>query len=884
MTSEVPWGTVVQAFGRYFAGRLDLLTLDGFKATAPIDALSPFSVAADFDPEMASWAEAARVTERLRTDLRKNLAERLKAAHADFLVVDNTSALLPIAEIHGGLYTMVDDEPTDFMDHHWNRVPNVSRESVLRPADDGLTRQWRDLYDRFVAQCLEVFSAERIILVRSHVPRFAVEYEGRIAPVSDAARAARFLAELDEYFIRATSCLVSDVPLGFFPVRAIWHDFPDDARVELERDIRRLCTSPASRRPRHQWSDPSRRRLRRDVDPQVAADGLARLSKFWGEGFSSTAADHIAGTANGRGTLDPQFLREYFRLIEATPDDLLALAYLLHDPGLRELVADCVRHAVSDPHSHPSVQTRRRYVENVAALTAHPGCETRRALRRPAEPQIVLRLGHGRFLRFKTDGQIESFTSDRELDVEALASGKAALSLEMVEEAMRSWPFYLERGRRGVTSAPVVRSESPQALTESCYWLDWKRVLDEENFLITTRASPSRWRLRRLPAKVDLSFLFDGKTRIATVSGGLMDQLTLIGYFAHACKHAAVEAYYDDLIYLHIPIHDGFVASRLNPALDERRLSRRISESLANRFREEARRIVKPWQWRNAFTLVSLGLKELAVYTTDRKLDLLMPEAPSFPVVVCRSNEMQRDVMARLTPGVALFAAQDRLSGKRSSPLLQEVFDFAALPDEAMNEQTRAACERLLAEPSVALHIRRGDYVRDDRPGWHAETDHYRQAVEFVARSEKFKALRPLNLVVFSDDPAFVRERHVELGLDFADGFVMVVDWNKHFRSVYDSYLMSLCRVIIGAVGGFAATTALLARTPTYFVRAAPEGPRLVWQLAAVPSPATPYDSGEKLEPAPPRRFALPPSWRLPEGPGSPPGRKPRGRRSGEQC
>ena len=237
--------------------------------------------------------------------------------------------------------------------------------------------------------------------------------------------------------------------------------------------------------------------------------------------------------------------------------------------------------------------------------------------------------------------------------------------------------------------------------------------------------------------------------------------------------------------------------------------------------------------WANAFTLVSLGLKELAVYTAYERLQQLTRDTPS-PVIVYNSAEMQRDVLTRATPGVALFAGQGKLGARQASaPLLQKVFDFGALPYEAMNEHTRAARERLLAEPAVALHIRRGDYVRNDLPGWHGETDHYRQAVEFVARSGKFDALRPLNLVVFSDDPTFVRERHAELGLDFADGFVMVVDWNKHFRSVYDSYLMSLCPVIIGALGGFATTTALLARTPNYFVRAAPEGPQLIWEPAA---------------------------------------------------
>ena len=39
---------------------------------------------------------------------------------------------------------------------------------------------------------------------------------------------------------------------------------------------------------------------------------------------------------------------------------------------------------------------------------------------------------------------------------------------------------------------------------------------------------------------------------------------------------------------------------------------------------------------------------------------------------------------------------------------------------------------------------------------------------------------------------------------------------------------MALCPVIIGSLGGFAATTALLSRTPVTFVRATTEGPQVL--------------------------------------------------------
>ena len=107
-------GTVILPFGRYFAGRADMLTRDGFKTIVPIDGISPFSGVGDPDPEMQRFADSERVNERVETDVRKDLAARLADADAEFLVVDNSSALLLHREVNGRLYTLLpgeDDRP-----------------------------------------------------------------------------------------------------------------------------------------------------------------------------------------------------------------------------------------------------------------------------------------------------------------------------------------------------------------------------------------------------------------------------------------------------------------------------------------------------------------------------------------------------------------------------------------------------------------------------------------------------------------------------------------------------------------------------------------------------------------------------------------------------
>ena len=74
--------TVVLPFGRYFAARADMLTRHGFKTLVPIDGVSPFSGVGDPDPEMQRFADCERVNERVKTEVRKDLAAQLAQADA----------------------------------------------------------------------------------------------------------------------------------------------------------------------------------------------------------------------------------------------------------------------------------------------------------------------------------------------------------------------------------------------------------------------------------------------------------------------------------------------------------------------------------------------------------------------------------------------------------------------------------------------------------------------------------------------------------------------------------------------------------------------------------------------------------------------------------
>jgi hypothetical protein len=100
--------------------------------------------------------------------------------------------------------------------------------------------------------------------------------------------------------------------------------------------------------------------------------------------------------------------------------------------------------------------------------------------------------------------------------------------------------------------------------------------------------------------------------------------------------------------------------------------------------------------------------------------------------------------------------------------------------------------------------------------------------VEYLIDDE-FKT-SDFNVAVFSDDLDFVEAHVAEYGLDRVTGQIRFIRGNSHFKSIFDSYLMSLCPVIVGSVGFFAATTSLLADPPSVFIRARPGGVKVEWR------------------------------------------------------
>ncbi len=103
-----------------------------------------------------------------------------------------------------------------------------------------------------------------------------------------------------------------------------------------------------------------------------------------------------------------------------------------------------------------------------------------------------------------------------------------------------------------------------------------------------------------------------------------------------------------------------------------------------------------------------------------------------------------------------------------------------------------AACQaRIQQVPSIALHVRRGDYLEEDFHGT-CSVEYYRAALNLILPSLGPSA----ELFVFSDDIPWARA-HILFDLP-----TTFVDWNAA-RNYEDLRLMSSCRALIAANSTF---------------------------------------------------------------------------------
>jgi len=110
---------------------------------------------------------------------------------------------------------------------------------------------------------------------------------------------------------------------------------------------------------------------------------------------------------------------------------------------------------------------------------------------------------------------------------------------------------------------------------------------------------------------------------------------------------------------------------------------------------------------------------------------------------------------------------------------------------EFLDPKSLSLCEQIKDQETVAIHIRRGDYLKHKALGGICDLPYYKNAIK------KIETLVDTPLyVIFSDDIAWCKENIKVENVRF-------VDWNSGEQSFQDMHLMSLCKHNIIANSSF---------------------------------------------------------------------------------
>ena len=481
-----------------------------------------------------------------------------------------------------------------------------------------------------------------------------------------------------------------------------------------------------------------------------------------------SAADHVVGAFRKDRPVDQNWLLKYFAAGGASYDDLLALAYLeQRDPGEHDELGSYVRALRGRRSELPpagrdqeAFRPFRPCSPRLAVGSAGWSARLAVGIARAESPRLAMGLaawcpgpardlagpaveparrlstaGGGPHSGFRPEscgprrsrcraGASSSASSAtariRRVPVsrvavseaDAVVDGRLPVTPLNLLDVLGSWPVYLERGRRGITAAPRVVVSDVDELVDSCSWIDWAKVLDNERVVITT-ADPASVPARGPEAKTDLSFIFDPNARIGTVGGGLMDQVTHIALFDDLCTPHGLDYYLDDLRYTWWRSHNGFEASRLAPDLERRRITRLVSQALIESFRDEVMKTRLPWVFNQSRAWYDLGLREATVVTRDYfNSRRLMEIGPEFPVRVYTEEEELGELIREPPSPICFYTTQHRIPiVPESAAAIRRVFSYHHLEASGLDPDVARTADLLRSAPHVAFHVRRGDFL-----------------------------------------------------------------------------------------------------------------------------------------------------------------------------
>ena len=461
-----------------------------------------------------------------------------------------------------------------------------------------------------------------------------------------------------------------------------------------------------------------------------------------------------------------------------------------------------IKGLMGDRNALPIIKAKQFRGKNIEFLAGYPYIsEILKPI--PNDDRVYVGLGNNVYIVLDPDSETPILKSELPFqnapDCGRVIEDGYVCSIWEADALCGSLPFYIDRARRGDGQHPVrINFASKEDLYDSLNYIDYPDLIENESFLLGIGGDEIDTSDHRV--KCDLGFFFDSNVKICKLDDGLGDQITYYIFAKRIEDLTASQTYYDDLSYY------------LDYIMNDLEVERVIKEDISGRL------------FSNIFTRKLLLNFRIGDVVADKLAENGLRE-----ITVIANNDDYRGGVVKKCNKICLCSVQYEYLGKiLNCGLYPLYFNYIIRPEWLMTlrpfdlreylefppttGKNKDVEKEMLSCDAVAIQVRRGDYVV---AGLDSNTEFFRDAIGKLSQIDDYSNKK---YFVFSDDIPWVKEHSEEMGLDDADGEVLYVDHNKNEDSLFDMYLISLAKVIIGSASGFVKMGALFSsRCENYF-------------------------------------------------------------------
>lgn len=446
-----------------------------------------------------------------------------------------------------------------------------------------------------------------------------------------------------------------------------------------------------------------------------------------------------------------------------------------------------VKRLFADKNALPIIKAKKLRENNLKYLSEYPYL-SEDLKQAPNDESVYICLGNAVYIVL--DPTSETPVSKLMLpmrntpDYKTVIKNGYVCSLAEADALCGSLAFYIERARRGDGNHPIrVAFDLQKDFYKSLNYVDYPDMLENERFLLCLKKDAPY--VGDYKARCDLSFFFDPDVKICALDNGLGDQITHYIFAKRLEDYTGSEIYYDDLVYY------------FDYIMNDREIDNVIKEDISGRV------------FSNIFTRRLLLNFSIGDVIPDKLAENGLRE-----MTVIANNDASRGNAVRKCNKICLCSIQhDYIDKILSCGLYPLYFNYYIRPEWLMTlrpfelreylkfpkavGKNKEIENKMLGCDAVAVQVRRGDFVR---LGWDSDTSFYAEAIDKLSTISDYPNKK---YFVFSDDMPWVRAHSKEMGLYPARGEIVYVDFNKAEDCLFDMYLISLAKVVIGSASGF---------------------------------------------------------------------------------